>query len=437
MPMETADLEAIVCATLIDRPSLLDDITLSYTDFADEQYALVYRTIAYLVQNGKAVSNVTIIEKLKDRVDEVHLTNSVNALYAQPWALEQHVQMIREKAVKKRMTRFAQRLMELAQSGMDLDEILADAEQSWDSIRDSSESDSHELKRVADILPSYEERIDERVKAFRNGEELTGIHTGFKGLDLMTFGFQPTYLYIVGARPSMGKTAFSLQSAMGASKKDCAAIFSIEMDETTLLDRIMSSTSQIEMHRLQSGTLASEQMKAYSNALEELRNANVWIDDSSIVTIQRLRSRVRRLKRKLPQGKRLVVYVDYLQIMEASKGRSRTEEVGNLSRSLKQVAKECDCAVVALVQLSRNVEQRADKHPVLADIRESGSIEQDADLVAFLYRDDYYNKETDKKNILEVIIAKQRNGKTGTVEVYFRKEYQQLIDLALDKEATP
>lgn len=435
MQSPETNLEAVVCATLLDRPSLIDDISLSYTDFFDEQYSLVYRTIEWLVQNGKQVTNITLIDKLKNRVDEEHLFNVVNTLYSQPWALEQHIQIIRNKSTKKRMSRLAQRLIELSQSDKPTEEILADVEQSLDEIRDTADDSEQELKPLNEIVPKYEQLVEERVNSFRHGKRV-GIHTGFEGIDVFTHGFQPHQLYIIGARPSMGKTAITLQSAAGVAKEDVAAVFSIEMDDITLLDRLTAAEARINMSELMTGGLSNQQISLLSQAYETLRKSNVYVDDNSNVSVSYIRSRVRRLKRKIPASKRLVVYVDYLQIMQATRGRSRTEEVGNLSRELKQLAKECDCAVVALAQLSRSVEQRADKRPVLADIRESGQIEQDADCIMFLYRDDYYNKDSNEKGILEVIFAKQRNGKTGTAKLAFQKEYQKFFDTVnLNKEA--
>lgn len=260
--------------------------------------------------------------------------------------------------------------------------------------------------------------------------EITGVPTGFIELDRMTAGFQKNDLIIVAARPSVGKTAFALNIAQNVATKtdETVAIFSLEMGAEQLVMRMLCAEGNIDSQNLRTGSLTDDDWKKLTMAMGSLSNANIFIDDTPGIKITDIRSKCRRLKQEHGLG---LVIIDYLQLIQGS-GRSsenRQQEVSEISRSLKALAREMEVPVIALSQLSRGVEQRQDKRPMMSDIRESGSIEQDADIVAFLYREDYYDKETENKNIIEIIIAKQRNGPTGTIQLAFAKEYNKFVNL--------
>lgn len=260
--------------------------------------------------------------------------------------------------------------------------------------------------------------------------EITGIPTGFSELDRMTAGFQRNDLIIVAARPSVGKTAFALNIAQNVATKtdENVAIFSLEMGAEQLVMRMLCAEGNIDAQNLRTGNLTPDDWGKLTMAMGSLSNAGIYIDDTPGIRVSDIRAKCRRLKQEKGLG---LIIIDYLQLIQGS-GRNREnrqQEVSEISRSLKALARELEVPVIALSQLSRSVEQRQDKRPMMSDIRESGSIEQDADIVAFLYRDDYYNTESENKNIIEIIIAKQRNGPVGTVQLAFVKEYNKFVNL--------
>jgi replicative DNA helicase len=271
--------------------------------------------------------------------------------------------------------------------------------------------------------------------------DITGIATGFTELDKITAGFQRNDLIIVGARPSVGKTAFALNISQNVATKtgENVAIFSLEMGAEQLVMRMLCAEGNIDAQRLRTGSLTDEDWGKLTMAMGSLSNAGIFIDDTPGIRVSEIRAKSRRLKQE--QGGLGMILIDYLQLVQGSgrSGENRQQEVSEISRSLKALARELEVPVIALSQLSRGVEQRQDKRPMMSDIRESGSIEQDADIVAFLYRDDYYDKESENKNIIEIIIAKQRNGPTGTVSLAFIKEYNKFVNLErrFDDSAMP
>lgn len=265
----------------------------------------------------------------------------------------------------------------------------------------------------------------------RGSSGVTGIESGFPDLDKMTAGFQKSDLIIIAARPSVGKTALALNIAqnVGIRYEKTVAVFSLEMSTSQLVKRMICAEANIDASRMRTGYLIEDDWEKMAVAIGTLSDANIFIDDSAMITANEIRSKCRRLKKE--QGLDMIV-IDYLQLIQGSnrsRRENRQQEVSEISRTLKQIAKELDIPVVALSQLSRAVEQRQDKRPMMSDLRESGSIEQDADIVAFLYRDDYYNPESEKKNIIEIIISKQRNGPTGTVELVFLKNFNKFVSI--------
>jgi replicative DNA helicase len=268
--------------------------------------------------------------------------------------------------------------------------------------------------------------------------ETTGIPTGFRDLDKVTAGFQRNDLIIVAARPSVGKTAFALNISQNVATRadENVAIFSLEMGAEQLVMRMLCAEGNVDAQRLRTGQLEDEDWGKLSLAMSSLSQAGIYIDDTPGIRVNDIRAKCRRLKQEHGLG---MIMIDYLQLIQGN-GRSsdnRQQEVSEISRSLKSLARELEVPVIALSQLSRGVESRQDKRPMMSDIRESGAIEQDADIVAFLYRDDYYNKETEDANTIEIIIAKQRNGPTGTVKLAFRKEFNKFVDLEPNNSYAP
>ncbi|QJC94489.1 replicative DNA helicase [Bacillus velezensis] len=283
------------------------------------------------------------------------------------------------------------------------------------------------FQNIKDVLVQTYDNIEQLHN--RKGD-ITGIPTGFIELDRMTAGFQRNDLIIVAARPSVGKTAFALNIAQNVATKtdESVAIFSLEMGAEQLVMRMLCAEGNINAQNLRTGNLTEEDWGKLTMAMGSLSNSGIFIDDTPGIRVSEIRSKCRRLKQENGLG---MILIDYLQLIQGS-GRSsdnRQQEVSEISRALKALARELEVPVIALSQLSRGVEQRQDKRPMMSDIRESGSIEQDADIVAFLYRDDYYDKESENKNIIEIIIAKQRNGPVGTVSLAFVKEYNKFVNL--------
>jgi replicative DNA helicase len=274
------------------------------------------------------------------------------------------------------------------------------------------------------------ESTENKAEVYKTGK-VTGIETGYTDLDAILGGLQNSDLIIVAARPSVGKTAFALNIAQNVATRvqEPVAIFSLEMSAEQLVTRMVSAEGILEASKLRIGDMGAEDWTKMANAAGVLGGTNIVIDDSPGITVHDIRSKCRRLKKQ--EGLGLIV-IDYLQLIASvSKGRgaeNRQQEVSEISRTLKHLAREMDVPIIALSQLSRGVEQRQDKRPMMSDLRESGSIEQDADIVAFLYRDDYYDKESEKKNIIEIIIAKQRNGPVGTVELVFLKQFNKFVN---------
>jgi replicative DNA helicase len=303
--------------------------------------------------------------------------------------------------------------------------LLNDAEARIMEI--SNRRAAHGFISIRDVLMEVFEKVE---FLYTNKGGVSGIPSGFIDLDKMTNGFQPNELIIVAARPSVGKTAFALNIAQNVAVRstETVAIFSLEMSASQLVQRIICAESNVDATRMRTGELKGDDWEKLSMAIGALSEAQIYIDDTPGITVSDIRAKCRRLKKEKGLG---LILIDYLQLIQGrgKAGENRQQEVSEISRTLKQIARELEVPVIALSQLSRGVEQRQDKRPMMSDLRESGSIEQDADIVAFLYRDDYYDKDSEKKNIIEIIIAKQRNGPVGTVELVFLKNYNKFVSL--------
>lgn len=423
--------QAILGAMLV-YPSVtrvVIDQGLATEDFYLDIHQRIFHAMEHLLEGGKPVDVTSLITRLQDS-EELHLVggadyivklsdtavSSVNSVH--------YIELIKSRAHLRRLIETAEMI---AEDGFDasneLDDIMDRAEREILAVTRSRKAT--EFKSSREVVSSV---IDEITKLRSTTDHVTGIKTGYLDLDRMTNGFQRGDLIILAARPAMGKTAFALNLALNASQfnSGAVAIFSLEMPAEALMKRIMSAKSQVESNKLRSGNMSDEDFNKLNESAGELMKSKLFIDDSSNIKIAEIYSKCRKLKSE--HGLDMVV-IDYLQLISGSgrgAGDNRQQEISEISRSLKGLAREMECPVISLSQLSRAVESRPDKHPMLSDLRESGSIEQDADIVMFLYRDDYYNKDKteDEQNLPErtdVDIAKHRNGATGRVELAFSK----------------
>ncbi|MFB6466482.1 replicative DNA helicase [Cytobacillus sp. Hz8] len=424
--------QAVLGAIFLDPTALtLASEILIPEDFYRAQHQKIFHYMLKLNDEGKAVDLITVTAELAS-ANLLEDTGGVSYLSelagAVPTAanVEHYAKIVEEKSLLRRLIRTA---TGIAQDGYtredEVDVLLSEAEKSILEV--SQRKNAGAFHNIKDVLVRTYDNIE--IMHNRKGD-ITGIATGFFELDKMTAGFQRNDLIIVGARPSVGKTAFALNIAQNVATKtgENVAIFSLEMGAEQLVMRMLCAEGNIDAQRLRTGSLTDEDWGKLTMAMGSLSNAGIFIDDTPGIRVSDIRSKCRRLKQEHGLG---MILIDYLQLVLGSgrSGENRQQEVSEISRSLKALARELEVPVIALSQLSRGVEQRQDKRPMMSDIRESGSIEQDADIVAFLYRDDYYDKESENKNIIEIIIAKQRNGPTGTVQLAFVKEYNKFVNL--------
>ncbi len=432
-PPQNIEAEQAVLGAIFIEPESLTVASefLIPEDFYRSSHQKIFSAMLKLSDQGKAIDVVTVTEELiaTEQLENIggvsYLMELANAV---PTAanVEYYARIVEEKSLLRRLIRTA---TEIAQEGYsredEVESLLSEAEKKIMEV--SGRKSAGSFISIKDVLVEAYDNIEKL--ANRQGD-ITGIPTGFTELDRMTAGFQRNDLIIVAARPSVGKTAFALNIAQNVATKtdEVVAIFSLEMGAEQLVMRMLSSEGNINAQNLRTGDLSDEDWKKLTMAMGSLSNAQIYIDDTPGIRIAEMRAKCRRLKQERGLG---MILIDYLQLIQGSgrRGENRQQEVSEISRSLKALARELEVPVIALSQLSRSVEQRQDKRPMMSDIRESGSIEQDADIVAFLYRDDYYDKETENKNIIEIIIAKQRNGPVGTVQLAFAKEYSKFVNL--------
>jgi replicative DNA helicase len=442
-PPQNIEAEQAVIGAIFLEPSaiVLAAEILVPEDFYRSAHQKIFEAMLELNESGKAVDLVTVSEKLaaSDMLEDVGGVSYLSELSVSvPTAanIGYYARIVEEKSLLRRLIHTA---TEIATAGYtredEVEELLDEAEKRIMEV--AQRKNAGAFQNIKDILV----RTYDNIEMLHNRKgEVTGIPTGFSELDRMTAGFQRNDLIIVAARPSVGKTAFALNIAqnVGTKTDENVAIFSLEMGAEQLVMRMLCAEGNINAQNLRTGALTEEDWRKLTMAMGSLSNSGIYIDDTPGIRISEIRSKCRRLKQEHGLG---MVVIDYLQLIQGS-GRmkeNRQQEVSEISRSLKALARELEVPVIALSQLSRGVEQRQDKRPIMSDIRESGSIEQDADIVAFLYRDDYYDKESENKNIIEIIIAKQRNGPTGTVQLAFVKEYNKFVNLErrFDEPAAP
>ena len=423
--------QAVLGAILLENEAIaaaMEHVTPD--DFYRAAHQRIFEAMVQLSEESEPVDLVTLSTRLKDQglLEEVggigYLTELANSV---PTAanVAYYARIIEEKAMLRRLIRTATQIAASGYSAAeDVRELISEAER---RILEISNRRGEGFVSIRDVLMDVFERVE---YLYHNKGGITGIPSGYPDLDRLTSGFQKSDLIIVAARPSVGKTAFALNVAqnVGVRAKETVAIFSLEMSAAQLVQRMICAEANVDANRMRTGRLEGDDWEKLTMAIGALSEAAIYIDDSPAITTADIRAKCRRLKQERGLG---LIVIDYLQLIH---GRSRhadnrQQEVSEISRSLKQIARELEVPVIALSQLSRSVEQRQDKRPLMSDLRESGSIEQDADIVAFLYRDDYYNQDSDKKNIIEVIIAKQRNGPVGTVELVFLKQFNKFVSL--------
>ena len=413
--------QSVLGCMIIDKTSIAQMAeALKGEDFYRDSHKIIFTSIVEMFMKDMPVDMITLIEHLRscDRLEAAggvtyisEISNSVPSTAH----LNSYMKIVSDKSMLRRLIRASNEIIENSYGKQDDVEKVVDLAQK--KVFDiAQKKNSNDFESISTVL---ERGFLEIERLFVNKGEVTGVPSGFKDLDDMTSGFQKGDMVLVAARPSMGKTTFSLNlcehAALRAGKS--VVIFSLEMSKEQLAYKLLCSQANVDMLKLRTGNLEDRDWENIARAAGPLAAAKIFIDDSAGVSVMEMRSKCRKIK--IEHGIDFIM-IDYLQLMSGSAGsESRTQEVSEISRSIKALAKEMQCPVIALSQLSRAPEQRADHRPMLSDLRESGSIEQDADIVMFLYRDEYYNKETEEKNVAECIIAKQRNGPVGIVKLAF------------------
>ena len=414
------DSEAIMTASEI----------LTSEDFYQRQYGILFDAMVELYNEGKAVDLVTLQDRLKEKdvppeVTSLEFVKDILDTVYTSAHIRQYATIVHEKAMLRKLIRTTEGIANTCYAGKEsMEDIFVDTEkQIFDIIQQNT---SGEYVPIKDVVLNVLDKIEMASKTKGN---VTGIPTGFIDLDYKTAGFQPSDLILVAARPSMGKTALVLNIAQHMAFREdvTVAVFSLEMSKEQLVNRLLSLESRVDSQSIRTGNLTDEDWSKLIEGAGVIGKSHLIIDDTPGISVTELRSKCRKFKMEHNLG---IIIIDYLQLMTGSKhSESRQQEISDISRSLKAVARELNVPVVALSQLSRAVEQRPDHRPMLSDLRESGAIEQDADVVMFIYRDDYYNKDTAKPNVAEIIIAKQRNGAIGTIELAWLPQYTKFANM--------
>jgi replicative DNA helicase len=435
VPPQNLDAEmSLLGAVLIDEETLADvSEHVRAKDFYDKRHKTVYEAMMRLYERHRPVDLLTLSDELekKDEFDAIggsaYLTELTNYVPTAAHA-EAYAEMVAQKAVRRRLIKASAEISELGfNEDTTTQELLEKAEAELFSVSDQSLK--QDLVSIETILTDSFDRMEE---LHRNKGALRGVRTGWRDLDNMTAGLQRSDLIILAARPAMGKTTLVTNLAYNVATvaKQSVLFFSLEMSKEQLVDRMLADASGVDAWNIRTGNLSDEDFSKLSEAMGEMAEAPIYLDDTPGLSVLEMRTKARRAAHENPLG---VIIVDYLQLMQGS-GRdngNRVQEVSEISRGLKLIARELNVPVIALSQLSRSVESRSPQVPQLADLRESGSIEQDADIVMFIYREAYYNPETERENITDLIIAKHRNGPVGKVELYFHPE--RLRFMSLDK----
>ena len=429
--------QSVIGSMLMDREAIITaSEIISAEDFYQHQYGIMFEAMIELFNEGKPVDLVTLQNRLKEKdvppeISSLEFVRDIITTVPTSANVKSYANIVREKAVLRKLIKTNEDIANTCYLGREsLDVILADTEKRIFDLLQSR--DSREFVPIRQVALDVLEKIE---KASKTKETVTGVPTGFIDLDYKTSGFQPSDLILLAARPSMGKTAFVLKVVdhVAVKKRIPCMVFSLEMSKEQLVNRMLSMESNVDTQKLRTGTLTDSDWDAVVEGVGIIGNSSLIIDDTPGISISELRSKCRKMK--LEQGLGMII-IDYLQLMTGSGKTSdnRQQEISEISRSLKALARELKAPVVALSQLSRACESRADHRPMLSDLRESGAIEQDADVVMFLYRDDYYNKDSEMKDIAEVIIAKQRNGPIGTVNLVWMPQYTKFANATRQPE---
>ncbi len=422
--------QSILGAMILDKEAINTAVEIiKPEDFYKEANGEIYEAILVLFNKNEPVDLITLSEELKRRgtlehVGGVTYLANLSSGVATTANAEYYCKIVKDKSTLRRLIKSSNQIMGKAYE--DSEEVGAIIEEAEKQIFDITQGAHREgFSPINEVLLESFARIEEMAA---NKGQLTGLTTGFLDIDNKLSGLQKSDLVLIAARPSMGKTAFGLNVATNAALKAKAkvAIFSLEMSKEQLVQRMIAATAHVDLQKIISGNLTEDEWLQIINSMGPLSQADIYIDDTAGISLTEMRAKCRRLK--IEKGLDLVV-IDYLQLMQLDgRTENRQQEISAISRGLKGLAKEMECPVISLSQLSRAPELRSDHRPMLSDLRESGAIEQDADVVMFLYRDEYYNEESEKKNIGEVIIAKHRNGPTGTVELVWKKEFTKFLD---------
>ncbi|WP_077329778.1 replicative DNA helicase [Virgibacillus siamensis] len=432
-PPHNIEAEQAVIGAVFLEPEALSAAAeaLMPEDFYRASHQRIFDAMLKLSDRGEPIDLVTVTtslsnDKTLNEVGGVQYLSDLAGSVPTAANIEYYSKIVEEKSLLRRLIRTA---TDIVTSGFatedDVEDVLNEAEKNILEV--SGRKNSGAFKSIKDVLIDVYDNIEQ---LHHHDADVTGIPTGYRDLDRITSGFQRNDLIIVAARPSVGKTAFALNIAQNVAinTDENVAIFSLEMGADQLVSRMLCAEGNIDAQRLRTGRLEPDDWGKLTMAMGSLSNAGIYIDDSPGIRVSEIRSKCRRLKQEHGLG---MILIDYLQLIQGSGNskENRQQEVSEISRSLKALARELNVPLIALSQLSRGVESRQDKRPMMSDLRESGSIEQDADIVGFLYRDDYYDQESEKQNIIEIIISKQRNGPVGNVELAFVKEYNKFVDL--------
>lgn len=422
--------QAVIGSMIMDKDAILvASEIISSSDFYEQQHGILFDAMLDLYNEGKPVDLVTLQNKLKEKdvppqISSLEYIGDIVAAVPTSANVKYYAQIVRDKAVLRRLIKVSEETANNCYLDKEnLDTILEKVEKEVFNI-----SQTRGAREFTDIKEIILRSIDSIEAAAKNKGSVTGIATGFYDLDYKTAGLQPSDLILIAARPSMGKTAFALNIAeyVALRLNITVAIFSLEMSQDQLAKRLLAMNSRVDSQKIRTGNLTAEEWQKLMESARIIGNSSLIIDDTSSITVSELRSKCRKLKLERSLG---LVIIDYLQLMSGNKrAESRQQEISEISRSLKALAREINVPVIALSQLSRAVEQRPDKRPMLSDLRESGAIEQDADVVMFIYRDDYYHHDSQEPGVTEIIIGKQRNGPTGTIKLAWLAQYMKFAN---------
>lgn len=425
--------QAILGSMLTDRDAVISSVeVLKEEDFYREDNRAIYAAILNLYNRAEPIDIITVKSELES-MGKFQQIGGLEYLAELPEKVPttanatKYIKIVEEKSTLRRLIKTANEIIELGyDQSEEVEDIMEGAEKKIFNIMQEKKQKGY--SPIKDVLVESFTKLEE---LYNRKQHITGVPSGFTDLDYRTAGFHGSELILIAARPAMGKTAFALNIATNAAVKSKVpvAVFSLEMSKEQLVNRILCSESMVDSNKVRTGKLEEDDWTKLAGSIGPLSEANIYIDDTPGISITEIRAKCRKLKLEKDIG---LVVIDYLQLIQGSNNKrngSREQEISEISRSLKILAKELDVPVIALSQLSRAAEQRPDHRPMLSDLRESGAIEQDADIVMFLYRDDYYNQDSEKKDIAEVIIAKHRGGSTGTVELLWLGSYTKFVNL--------